>query len=189
MKKKSDDITKAATWRKVFLTVLAIVAVLPLPFVAWDGIWLAQTADISRPVQFQQAKFDSMIIWAFAHKQANTAILSLPSKYKNLSINGKVYFTNDCVFIPSWIGRTTLLPDPRYAIYDATNYGCEGYMYARSNIIYCEPICDTPKVKLNVPEPIANKQIGYRSDRMLTSGNGRDKATWLYVFSGSYDTD
>lgn len=173
-------------WKRGIL--VGVIGLLIL-FVTQFGIYLGQTIDIANPIPFQQEEFDKMSDWALAHKQPNSAVLSLPSNYQNLSINGKVYFTNDYVFVPSLIGRTTLLPNPQYALWHQDDYGCEGYLYSKKNVVCLEPGGDIPQVKLNVPEPISDNQIGYRMDYMYIPMEGKESKTWWDVYSPAYDID
>ncbi len=101
---------------------------------------------IYNPVSFHEKGFDQSVTWISTHMPSDAADVQLPRQLKRCSITGKAYVTGDYVFIPTWIGRHTLLP----SMWSDDN-GCEGYLYVKNKLTVDQPEGDVDQVTIYVP--------------------------------------
>jgi hypothetical protein len=125
--------------KKYILAVLVIILILAITLSLKFYV-------IYNPIAFQDKEFDQLINWVITNKPSNAPAVQLPRQYSRFSMTGKVYITGDYIFIPSWIGRHTLLP----GMY-SDDKDCEGYLFAKNNLVYDQPAGDMNQVTVYVP--------------------------------------
>jgi hypothetical protein len=96
---------------------------------------------VYHPKIFRERKYDLIIAWMKANKAvAKGPMVLLPPELAALSVTGRVYATDDLVFVPSWIGRRTLMGDDSWI---------EGFLFSAKPVP--APPGDSAHGVMNVP--------------------------------------
>ena len=133
-------IRKAAPTKKAVWTTIVILASL---LVLSGGAYLfCFIHPIYQPKAFSQPELDQIVNYAHrSHTASKILVVVLPPQLAARSITRRAYLSDDLIFIPSWIGRTTLLVQP----YSPGDDWIEGYLYS------AKPLPTGTFLMLNVP--------------------------------------